>query len=191
MSDLTFGGVTIPSQQTLSPAGHADIAFRPACDQTGQRYLESATRTDGTSGPSVAHTLTLPDGQVRDLVIYPLMPLPEAHGLMDLQGYCKEGGVHVPIVYTDQVPQRQVATVTTTPQFGIESPGQTIQTARGQNAELGLLPMIAGGGLLLAVAVAVVWVVRRDRPQPQSPKAKPGQDAASALADIFGGGRDA
>lgn len=194
MTDMQFGGVTIPSQQTLSPAGHDDIAFRPACDQ-----LVPIQR-----GHQVFWTITLSDGQQRVLQHFPPLPQLDAYKELDAYGICKLGGADVPLVYTSQVPQRQVATVTTTPELpaggdGISTAGESVGTiAPAETADAGSMPMWAmgAGGLLLLLVVGFLFKAtqgdnRRPKQRKAAPKAKQGTDGTSALNDIFGGGRDA
>ena len=184
MTDIQFGGVTIPSQQTLSPAGHEDIAFRPACDQlTPVQY-----------GDDVSWTLTLSDGSLRHLQVFPQLPESDAFKELDSYGICKLGGEHVPLVYADQVPQRQVAQFSVTPDSEgvLETAAQMPQALTPAPTEAMPMWAISGGGLvLLACAVGFVWLVRSgDTRKPQQPKGKPQNDTASALADIFGGDND-
>ncbi len=64
MSDQHFGGVTIPSQQTLAPASAPNIAFRPACSQLVP--IERAGQ--------VLWTVTMSDGARIKLATYEPMP---------------------------------------------------------------------------------------------------------------------
>ena len=188
MTDINFGGVTIPSQQTLSPAGHDDIAFRPACDQ-----LVPIQR-----GNHIFWTITLSDGNQRVLQHFPPLPQLDAYKELDSYGICKLGGEHIPLVYTSQVPQRAVATVTTTPELpaggDVSQAGQSVGTVAPDTADAGAMPLwaIAAGGLVLLLVIGFLFkATQGDRRRPQqrqaAPKPKPCNDASSALSDIFGG----
>ena len=188
MTDINFGGVTIPSQQTLSPAGHDDIAFRPACTQLVPIQREN----------TIFWTITLSDGQQRVLQHFPPLPQQAAFYELDAYGICKIGGADVPLVYTSQAPQRAVATVTTTPELpagsDVSQAGQRVGTVAPETADAGAMPMWAmgAGGLLLLLVIGFLFkATQGDRPKPQprktAPKAQPGADANSALSDIFGG----
>lgn len=179
MTDIQFGGVNIPSQQTLSPAGHDDIAFRPACDQLVPVQY----------GDHVSWTLTLSDGTLHHLQQFPPMAELAAHKELDSYGICKVGGTHVPLVYTDQVPQRQVAQFAVTP--GAGQAAQTV-TPETPDSTMPTWEIASGGLLLLACAVGFVWLVRRGHNREAQPsKAKPSNSNASALTKIFGGPNDA
>ena len=149
MTDINFGGIIIPSQQTLSPATDKDIAFRPACSQLVPIEVEGR----------VFWTVTMSDGQRRELAVYAPMPEQEAHFWLDADGVCKIGGVDVPLVYVDQVPQRQVAQVTTTPAMGneaaIDQAGQDVETVTpvAPSAAPSWLPIAIGAPILLILAV--------------------------------------
>jgi len=189
MTDINYGGVTIPSQQTLSPATAPTIAFRPACSQLVPIEVEG----------QVFWTVTMSDGDRFELATYEPMPVQDAHFWLDAEGICKINGVEVPLVYVDQVPQRQVAQVTTTPQVtdgeAVNQAGQNVQTVTPTVPSAGpnWVPMAIGAPILLVVAGLVVRAVRGGRgskAQSQTaPKGKQGNDHASALNDIFGGGQ--
>jgi len=189
MSDINFGGVVIPSQQTLSPATAKDIAFRPACSQLVPIEIEGR----------IFWTVTMSDGDRVELAAYEPMPEQEAHFWLDAEGICKINGVEVPLVYVDQVPQRQVAQVTTTPELpagaAVNQAGQTIQTVTptAPSAGSNWLPMATGAPILLVVAWLFVRAVRggrgRKAQSQTASKGKQGNDHASALNDIFGGGQ--
>lgn len=186
MTDINFGGVIIPSQQTLSPATAKDIAFRPACSQLVPIEMEG----------TVFWTITMSDGDRIELAAYAPMPEQEAHFWLDAEGICKINGVNVPLVYVDQVPQRQVAQVTTTPELppgnAENQPGQNIQTVTPQAPSAGpnWLPMVIGGPILLVIAILLVRAVRGDGQRTGKGKtsAKP-SSGTDALNDIFGGGK--
>lgn len=188
-TDINFGGVTIPSQQTLPPATAKDIAFRPACNQL----------IPIRSGNRVFWTVTMSDGDRRELAAYKPMGTQEAHFWLDAEGVCKIGGVEVPLVYVDQVPQRQVAQVTTTPELpageALTNAGQNVQTVTPQSPSESpdWLPMAIGAPILLFLGWLFVSVVRggdrRHGQRQAAPKAQQGHDNASALNDIFGGGQ--
>lgn len=187
MSDINFGGVVIPSQQTLSPATAKDIAFRPACSQLIPIEIEGR----------IFWTVTMSDGDRIELAAYEPMPEQEAHFWLDAEGICKINGVKVPLVYVNQVPQRQVAQVTTTPELpagaAVNQAGQTIQTVTPTAPSAGpnWLPMAIGAPILLVVGWLLVRTIRggHRHPSKTTPKAKQGNDHASALNDIFGGGQ--
>ncbi len=186
MTDIQFGGVTIPSQQTLSPAGHDDIAFRPACNQLVPVQY----------GSDISWTLTLSDGTLHHLQQFPPMPELDAFKELDSYGICKLGGEHVPLVYTDQVPQRQVAQFAVSPDTGadVSTAGQPVQavTPAMPNNSMPLWAIASGGLLLITLAVGFVWLVRReDNRKAQQPKSKQNSNNASALDNLFGGENDA
>jgi len=186
---MEFGGVTIPSQQTLSPATHDDIAFRPACSQLVPIQREQW----------VFWTITLSDGEQRTLQTFPPLPTDEAYLYLDAHGLCKLGGVDVPLVYADQVPKRAVATVTTSPDMpggDVSAAGQNVQTVTPDTDDSGSMPlwaMGAGGVLLLGMIGALFTATQRDNrkasPKPTQPKAT--ATAADTLANLFGGNDDA
>ncbi|MEO0374701.1 MAG: hypothetical protein AAF329_08770 [Cyanobacteria bacterium P01_A01_bin.17] len=189
-NDVNYGGVTIPSQQTLSPATAKNIAFRPACTQLVP--IEQGNR--------IFWTVTMADNKRIELAAYTPMSVQEAHFWLDAEGICKIGGVEVPLVYVDQVPQRQVAQVTTTPELPdgdtTSQGGQDIQSVTPQAPSAGpnWLPIAIGAPILLVIGWLFIKAVRGgDRRQGQPPKAAPktrtGNDHASALNDIFGGGQ--
>ncbi len=187
MSDQHFGGVTIPSQQTLAPASAPNIAFRPACSQLVP--IERAGQ--------VLWTVTMSDGARIELATYEPMPEQAAYVWLDAEGICKINGVEVPLVYVDQVPQRQVAQVTTTPELSagsnVNQAGQNVQTVTPTVPSAGpnWVPIAIGAPLLLIVAGLFVRAVRGGgrKPSQTPPNVKPGNDHASALNDIFGGGQ--
>ncbi len=181
-NDIEFGGVTIPSQQTLSPATHDDIAFRPACSQL----------VPIQKGEWVFWTVTLSDGEQRTLQTFPPMATEDAYLYLDAHGLCKLGGAIVPLVYTSQVPQRQVAQFTVTPDSGdISQAGQTIQTVTPQPPGASpWLAMVLGAAVLLVIVGLLVQMYRGSGRRPAKPSStpKPTQSsAADTLADLFGG----
>lgn len=183
-NDIEFGGVTIPSQQTLSPATHDDIAFRPACSQLVPIQREQ----------TVFWTITLSDGAQRTLYTFPPIATEDAYLYLDTYGLCKLGGVDVPLVYTSQVPQRAIATVTTTPTMGrdISEAGQAVQTVTPQQPESESMPLwlvAAGGVVLIGCAVGFVALVRSGDNRKAAPKQPPQakQNATADLANLFGG----
>lgn len=90
----------IPPFQNLPPAGHPDIAFRPACTQ-----VNPILQGNGL----VAHTIPLPDGTHRTLVELPPMADADAFREMDAMGLCKVGGDLVPMMLAIQLPQDATA----------------------------------------------------------------------------------
>ena len=191
-NDVNYGGVIIPSQQTLSPATAKNIAFRPACTQLVP--IEQGNR--------IFWTVTMADNKRIELAAYKPMSVQEAHFWLDAEGICKIGGVDVPLVYVDQVPQRQVAQVTTTPEMpdGVDASqsGQaadTVTPSQPETAGEGYSPLLAviGAPILLLGLWLFFNAVRggdNRKSQPKStPKAQSGSDHASALNDIFGGGQ--
>jgi hypothetical protein len=101
-NSMTYGGVTIPGPQAQPPAGHDDIAFRPACGQVGAVFQANGL---------VAHTIPLPDGSIRTLVEMPPMDGAKVVRELDTAGLCKVGGIEVPIIFTDQLPQQSIGQV--------------------------------------------------------------------------------
>ena len=134
---LTFGGVTIPGPQAQPPAGHDDIAFRPACTQVGL-----VLQANG----KVAHTIPLPDGTLRTLVEMPPMTAADAAREMDAMGLCKVGGIDVPVIFTDQLPQQQTARVSAS----VVNAAPVATVAEGQGFPvlplgLGLVALVGAG----------------------------------------------
>lgn len=141
---LTFGGVTIPGPQAQPPAGHDDIAFRPACTQ-----LVAVYQANGLN----AFTVPLPDGTIRTLAELPQMSPGQAHAWLDSSGLCKVGGIDVPILFTDQLPQQQ--TVRVSASVVNAAPVATVAEGPG----FPVLPL--GLGLVALVgAGAAVWGFR-------------------------------
>lgn len=101
-NSMTYGGVTIPGPQAQPPAGHPDIAFRPACTQVGAVYQANGL---------VAHTIPLPDGTTRTLIEMNPMDGGKVVRELDTAGLCKVGGIDVPIIFTDQLPQQSIGQV--------------------------------------------------------------------------------
>lgn len=185
-TDIEFGGVVIPSQQTLSPATHDDIAFRPACSQLVPIQRENW----------VFWTVTLSDGEQRTLQTFPPMPVEDAYLYLDAHGLCKLGGQIVPLVYTSQVPQRQVAQFSVTPDSGdMTQAGQTVQTVTPQPPSTSpWLAIVLGAVVLLIVVVLLAQMYRGSGRRPAEPSQTPKsskQDTAAVLADLFGGSKDA
>ena len=187
MTAIDLGGVTIPSQQTLSPAGHDYIAFRPACSQVKPVQQENGR---------AAWTVTMGDNQMVILDIYDLMPEEKAHFWLDANGHCKINGVEVPMVYTSQVPERQVATPEVTPTMTTEPAAIASSSAEGG------LPMVVtfGVGVPLALILGfLVWKLmnssgsgsraEKNRPlQTAQPRSRGGsKERAARLNDILGG----
>ena len=166
-TELQFGGVTIPSQQTLSPAGHEDIAFRPSCAQLAPVQ----------QGDVVHWTINLSDGQQR--VLYRLPPLTQDQAFRELgtAGICKVGGVDVPLIYSSQVPQRQVAVTVATPEVS-----QVVAPSRPSSRLARTWTVV--GGLLVA---GLLFGVTRGSGRKNEPQRK--ATNADVLAEIFGGGR--
>ncbi|MEO1299122.1 MAG: hypothetical protein AAFW75_25765 [Cyanobacteria bacterium J06636_16] len=144
-NDIEFGGVVIPSQQALSPATHDDIACRPACRQL----------VPIRQGEWVFWTVTLSDGQQRTLQTFPPMATEDAYLYLDAHGLCKLGGENIPLVYTSQVPQRQVAQFSVTPTGGdVSTAGQNIQTVTPQPPSASpWLAIVLGTVVLLVIVV--------------------------------------
>ena len=189
-NDVNYGGVTIPSQQTLSPATAKNIAFRPACTQL----------VPIEQGNHIFWTVTMADNKRIELAAYSRMSTQEAHFWLDAEGICKINGVEVPLVYTEQVPQRQVAQVTTTPELPAGDAGnqlgQGVQsvTPKAPSAGPNWLSIAVGAPILLIVGWLFINAVRggdhrQGKPPKAAPKTRSGSDNASALNDIFGGGQ--
>jgi hypothetical protein len=101
-NSISYGGITIPGPQAQPPAGHPDIAFRPACGQVG-----AVLQANGL----VAHTIPLPDGGIRILREMPPMDGGKVVRELDTAGLCKVGGIDVPIIFADQLPQQSIGQV--------------------------------------------------------------------------------
>ncbi|NJN22040.1 MAG: hypothetical protein HC812_13730 [Leptolyngbya sp. RL_3_1] len=140
---LTYGGITIPGPQAQPPAGHPDIAFRPNCPQVGAMMQANGL---------VAHTINLPDGTIRVLAEMPPMDGAKVVRELDTAGLCKVGGIDVPLIFTDQLPQKTIARISAS--AGDAPPVVTIASEAGG---LPLVP-IGLGALLVAGAIAgVAW----------------------------------
>ncbi len=140
---MEFGGVTIPGTQAQPPAGHDDIAFRPACGQVGAIFQANGLN---------AYTIPLPDGSLRTLVEMPPMPPLQAHKEMDSSGLCKVGGVIVPILFADQVPQPSIARVT-----GSVNSAASVATVDVENGGWPLWPLGLGALAIAALGTAAYW----------------------------------
>jgi hypothetical protein len=142
-NSITFGGVTIPGPQAQPPAGHDDIAFRPACTQ-----LVAVYQANGLN----AFTVPLPDGTIRTLAELPQMSPGQAHAWLDSSGLCKVGGIDVPILFTDQLPQQQTARVSAS--VVNAAPVATV------TRDSGSFPLLSLGLVALVGAGCVVWGFR-------------------------------
>jgi hypothetical protein len=181
-----IGNITIPPHQDHSPAGHENIAFRPAC-----RQLVGIGHTDGNTYWSLA----MPDGAQVTLAVYPTMPESQAHTYLDAEGFCKLGGSEVPIVYTAQVPQRRIEQPKAVPdsqidpqqlQQGQQQLEQPIEPADSGGISGGLLSMI--GGSIFLIAIAYVLAVRSqgkptEKKQPEPAQEKPETPVTPANTD--------
>lgn len=173
LNSVTVGDITIEGQQAQPPAGHNDIAFRPACSQLASTLTESGV---------VEHAVNLPDGQVRVLATYESMPIDKAHLFLDAEGICKVGAdaVVVPIIYSDQVPEQSVASATA--------------SASNPSGSSAIEPPSSGGmgGMVMgAIALAVVgagfclFTQRRGSPiQTPNAAAKPESKAGKGVSDL-------
>jgi hypothetical protein len=156
LAQATFGDTTIPASQALPPAGFDQIAFRPACPQMVQV---------GQANGLTAWTLPMPDGAVVTLLELPPMALNQAYLTLDSYGLCKVGGDTVPVLYSRQLPQTQiVAPVVEPTQAGTLAAGGTQPADLSPTSDPqggGLIPLIAGSVVLLAIAAGVVAYSRR------------------------------
>ena len=170
LNSVTYGDITIAGQQAQPPAGHDDIAFRPACTQLSSTLIDSGI---------VEHAINLPDGQVRILATYEQMPIDKAYLYLDAEGLCKTGpdAIAVPIIYADQLPQQSVVTGTTTPSS--IAPNQIDPVTTPGTGGLGGLIL---GALGLAVIGGIFYLTTQRQPQtakpppkvePPTPEAKP------------------
>ncbi|MDA0269059.1 MAG: hypothetical protein O3A14_19390 [Cyanobacteria bacterium] len=187
-NSITFGGVAIPGPQAQPPAGHDDIAFRPACTQ-----LVSVYQANGLN----AFTVPLPDGTIRTLAELPQMSPGQAHAWLDSSGLCKVGGIDVPILFTDQLPQQQTARVSASVMEGTPVPdGVPIAAIASEGGGVPLLPLSLGLVVLVGAGVAV-WGFRsglfagwflpvavaqnkRTSPHPQPPPVNDAEPTAGA-----------
>ena len=164
-NSITFGGVAIPGPQAQPPAGHPDIAFRPACDQVG-----AVLQANGL----VAHTIPLPDGSIRTLVEMPPMDGAKVVRELDTAGLCKVGGIEVPIIFTDQLPQKTIGQVAARVSDG--PPVATVAT-EGGGFSWGTVALLAGGvAVSLGVLVLMGKVTYRGRVLYQRPGFDDGAD---------------
>ena len=140
-NSMTYGGITIPGPQAQPPAGHDDIAFRPACGQVGAMMQANGL---------VAHTINLPDGTIRVLAEMPPMDGGRVVRELDTAGLCKVGGINVPIIKSDQLPQQSIARISAS--VGDAPPVTTIASEG-----VPLLPIGIGAVVLAGAVGGVVW----------------------------------
>lgn len=150
----SYNGAIIPSQQTLSPAGHEDIAFRPACSQVNE-----VLQANGFT----AYTVNLPDSTVRILNEMTPAPRSAAEFELDAAGLCKIGGEVVPIVFFSQLPEASVVQ----PEVS-GTPGESIDPQ--QSSEVGVnWWMVLSGFVVLAAAgcglVGIFFKAQSSKPQ--------------------------
>ena len=177
LAQATFGDTTIPASQALPPAGFDQIAFRPACPQMVQV---------GQANGLTAWTLPMPDGAVVTLLELPPMAIDQAYLTLDSYGLCKVGGDTVPVLYSRQLPQTQiVAPVVDPTQAGTLAAGGTQPADLAPTSEPeggGLIPLIAGSIVLLAIAAGVVAYSRRKPKGIKGSTAAPGPGAQPSKA---------
>ena len=167
---VNYGGLSIPGPQAQPPAGHDDIAFRPACNQVGAMMQANGL---------VAHTINLPDGSLRTLVEMPPMSGADAVREMDAMGLCKVGGIDVPIIFTNQLPQQSIAQVTAS----VAEAAPDVAVAEEIPTGLPLIPIVMGAVLLIsAVGTAIYWRNRTPVPAQSPLVTPPPADAAPAVA---------
>ena len=147
-NSMTYGGITIPGPQAQPPAGHDDIAFRPACHQVGAVFQANGL---------VAHTIPLPDGSIRTLVEMPPMDGAKVVRELDTAGLCKVGGIDVPIIFTDQLPQQSIGQVAASVS---DAPVAAVATD-GDGFPWGTVALV-GGALGLGVG-GWLWLGNRGR----------------------------
>lgn len=193
-AQATFGDTTIPASQALPPAGFDNVAFRPACNQ-----VVPVGQPSGTT----AWTLPMPDGAVVSLLELPAaMDTTSAWKELDSYGLCKIGGDTVPILYSRQLPERSMVAPVVEASTGGTQPADLAPTSEPQGG--GIVGMVAGSVVLLAIAAGVVAYSRKPKaigaapaapagPAPEAkttPKAKQPDRAStrrSALDDLLGG----
>ena len=177
LAQATFGDISIPASQALPPAGFDQIAFRPACPQMVQV---------GQANGLTAWTLPMPDGKVVTLLELPPMAIDQAYLTLDSYGLCKVGGDIVPVLYSRQLPQTQiVAPVASPTQSGTLAAGGTHPADLAPTSEPeggGLIPLIAGSIVLLAIAAGVVAYSRRKPKGIKGSTAAPGPGAQPSKA---------
>lgn len=177
---LNYGGISIPGTQAQPPAGHDDIAFRPGCLQ-----VQSILQANGM----VAHTIALPNGRIRILAEMPPMDGDRALLYLDTAGLCKVGGVDVPIIMADQLPQQSIARVSASvsgaPPIAIDATGEG-------GGSFPVMPIAIGGGVLAIAALLFIALQRRRpsgvrppivTPPPSSPAPAPESDGGESLID--------
>ena len=141
----TIDGITIPSQQTLSPASAPFLAFRPACIQlTAVDEGNPGMTTYGLPDPAGTGFIKLNTEVPADL------SLNKAHVYLNAEGNCKLGGVEVPILYRDHLPQPL------TPELSAQTtldPSTTTATTTITNGPpmglwIGLVFLVGGAGVI-------------------------------------------
>jgi hypothetical protein len=171
--DYNWNGTTIPSQQTLSPAGHPDIAFRPSCGQLGE-----VLQANGLT----AYTVNLPDGNVRILEEMPPRPRTDAEFDLDAAGLCKIGGVNVPIVFASQLPEPAVVAPEVAPvevaATGAEAAPEPSTGINRWQVVVGLFCLGAAGLILLSV----LGKARRQKPDQSQQSVQQQLEAFASLA---------
>jgi hypothetical protein len=150
-NSIAYGGTTIPGPQAQPPAGHDDIAFRPACSQVGAVFQANGL---------VAHTIPLPDGSIRTLVEMPPMDGAKVVRELDTAGLCKVGGIDVPIIFTDQLPQQSIGQVAASVS---DVPSVATVDTEGNGFPWGTVALL-GGALGVGLGVGSwLWLGNRGR----------------------------
>ena len=181
MPTIMVGGHQVPTAQAMPPAGHEDIAFRPACTQ-----LQEIGQANGLT----AWAISLPDGGRRVLAEYEPMATSLAYSYLDASGLCKVAGADVPIVWASQLPQRSTArpTASVVAPNPIDEP--SIPWWRGD------LPMILLGLVMMAYTANRIRINRlssadlepESLPEAQEPRAAATTSAEpDFLDDLLGG----
>jgi hypothetical protein len=171
IAQAQFGDTSIPASQALSPAGFNQVAFRPACPQ-----VVAVGQANGTT----AWTLPMPDGANITLLELPSnLGVDTAWKELDSYGLCKIGGDVVPVIYTRQLPERSMAAPIVEASTGGTQPADLAPTSEPQGG--GMIGLVAGSVLLLAMAAGVVAYSRR-KPKAVAPSAAPSSAAPSSAA---------
>ena len=148
---IQYGDITIPAFQAQPPAGHNDIAFRPAC-----RQINPIAQANGFT----AYALYMPDGMTR--VLYEVeseTSIADALAMLGDYGICKSGSeldgvIDVPIIYTSQLPQSQLASPEAVPvDQGRDDDDDSILPTQVDGDAGGVMGLAWGGGAFALIFI--------------------------------------
>ena len=136
-----FNGLSIPSQQTLAPAGQASFAFRPACSQLSETTIP---------GNNADVYWGMPYNN--DFYAFSIKPAgmstQQAHLFLDAEGNCKINGVDVPLVPIDSLPKPLLPEVATVVEDGNQVAISTPDSRLPTTSMVGVVLLLCGLGVL-------------------------------------------